>query len=95
MLDAVLTRVALPLAQVLNFAVGDVLALPRAGIDRLSLVGLDGRSLSDGRLGQQNGMRAIRLTAQDIAARQPPQMAAVAAAAAPAVLPEEPLRQTA
>lgn len=61
-LDAVLARVTLPLTRVLDLAVGEVLTLSRASIDRLSLVGLDGRSLSEGKLGQQRGMRAIRLT---------------------------------
>ena len=61
-LDAVLARVTLPLTRVLDLTVGEVLTLPRAGIDRLCLVGLDGRSLSEGKLGQQRGMRAIRLT---------------------------------
>ena len=61
-LDAVLARVTLSLTRVLDLAVGEVLTLPRASIDRLCLVGLDGRSLSEGKLGQQRGLRAIRLT---------------------------------
>ena len=61
-LDAVLARVTLSLTRVLDLAVGEVLTLPRASIDRLSFVGLDGRTLSEGKLGQQRGMRAIRLT---------------------------------
>ena len=60
-LDAVLARLTLPLNDVLNLSVGTVLALPLAGLDRISLEGLDGRRVAEGRLGQNRGMRAIRL----------------------------------
>lgn len=60
-LDAVLARLTLPLADVLNLREGAVLTLPQAALDRISLEGLDGRRLADGRLGQNRGMRAIRL----------------------------------
>ena len=68
-LDAVLARLSLPIARVLELSVGDVLALPRASIDRLGLVGLDGHTVSEGRLGQSRGMRAVRLVAGETAAR--------------------------
>lgn len=66
-LRAVLARVSLPLSRLLDLAVDEVLPLPRASIDRLSFVGLDGRILSDGKLGQQRGMRAIRLSDAEVA----------------------------
>ena len=86
-LDAVLARVTLPLTRVLDLAVGEVLTLPRASIDRLSFVGLDGRSLSEGRLGQQRGMRAIRLTEAERAVK-PVANASVLAVAEPAMQPQ-------
>lgn len=93
-LDAVLARVSLPLQRVLDLKVGEILGLPRASIDRLSFVGLDGRSLSEGRLGQQHGMRAIRLTAPEGAVKSVAPSSA--ATVQPAVEAQaEPLRQSA
>ena len=60
-LDAVLARLTLPLNDVLSLTEGALLALPQAGLDRISLEGLDGRRVAEGRLGQNRGMRAIRL----------------------------------
>ena len=85
-LDAVVSRVSLPLARVMALKVGEVIALPRAAIDRISFEGLDGRALAEGRLGQNRGMRAIRLAGSDGAA--PRSAAATSGALA------EPLRQT-
>lgn len=60
-LQAVLARLSLPLAQVLSLTEGMVLALPMAAIDRICLEGIDGRGFGEGRLGQNRGMRAVRL----------------------------------
>ena len=60
-LHAVLSRVTLPLAEVMGLKAGDVLPLPNAAIDRLEVQGLDGRRVATAKLGQQRGMRAIRL----------------------------------
>lgn len=60
-LHAVLSRVSLPLAEVMALKAGDVLPLPNAAIDRLEVLGLDGGRVSTAKLGQQRGMRAIRL----------------------------------
>ncbi len=88
-LDAVLARLSMPLAAVLGLRVGAVLGLARAGLDQISFEGIDGRKVAEGKLGQNRGMRAIRLTP------------APARAAVPVVLdvqavePPEPLRQSA
>ena len=74
-----LARLTLPLADVLNFRAGSVLALPQAALDRISLEGLGGRSLAEARLGQNRGMRAIRLNAGAAGQADPVQMAATAA----------------
>lgn len=85
-LDAVVSRVSLPLNRVMALKVGEVIPLPRASIDRIQFEGMDGRRLAEGRLGQNRGMRAIRLTSGEAQARK----------AAGVVLDAvtEPLRQT-
>jgi len=89
----VLSRVSLPLNRVLDLKIGELVTLTRAGIDRISFEGLDGRALAEGKLGQHRGMRAIRLSPTDppVQARA---FAAQVTAAMPAVQPE-PLRQSA
>ena len=62
-LTAVLARVALPLSRIADLASGDLMPLPLAALDRISLEGVDGRRLAEGKLGQNRGMRAIKLTA--------------------------------
>jgi len=69
-LDAVVSRVSLPLNRVLGLKVGETIPLPRASIDRIQFEGMDGRRLAEGRLGQNRGMRAIRLTSGDVQARK-------------------------
>lgn len=90
-LDAVLMRVSMPLSRVVGLAVGDVLPLGHAGLDRVSLEGLDGRKLTEGKLGQNRGMRALRLGAAIASGKTPvAQMAVTAPMAGPATV----LRQT-
>lgn len=89
-LQAVLARVTLPLSAVMGLAPGEVLALPMAGLDRISLEGSDGRRVAEGKLGQNRGMRALRLAVQPAAAASRPQAAAVQAAQE---IPPEALRQ--
>jgi flagellar motor switch protein FliM len=78
---------------------GMVLPLRQASVDRVRLEGMDGRILGEGRLGQNRGMRAVRLAAKAETSARPVRTASVApavAAAAPAV-PQgaaEPLRAT-
>jgi flagellar motor switch protein FliM len=85
-LDAVVSRVSLPLARVMALKVGEVITLPRAAIDRICFEGLDGRVLAEGRLGQNRGMRAIRLNSGEVQARK--------AVGIELALRAEPLRQT-
>lgn len=70
-LEAVLTRVSLSLSRVVGLAVGDVLPLSMASLDRVSIEGIDGRKMAEGKLGQNRGMRALRLTAGVVAGRAP------------------------
>ena len=81
-LSAVLHRLTLPLSAVLALRAGDVLPLPSAALDRVSVEGLDGRRLALGKLGQNQGSRALRL--QQIGAA-PPAAAPPAAATSDAM----------
>jgi len=58
---ATLARMQLTLGDVTGLTEGMVLPLWNASIERIKLEGLDGRILGEGRLGQNRGMRAIRL----------------------------------
>ncbi|MGP3696150.1 FliM/FliN family flagellar motor switch protein [Rhodobacter sp. NSM] len=61
-LDAVLSRVTLPLGMLMQWQVGDLVELPKATLDGISFEGLDGHRIAEGRLGQHRGMRAVRLS---------------------------------
>ncbi len=76
-LDAVLCRLPMPLEQVGEMRVGDLIKLPRSALDAVSIEGADGQAVATGRLGQAQGMRAIRLhglepSPVDLPAAQPP-----------------------
>lgn len=90
-LQAVVARLSLPLSRLMDLRVGEVMVLPRAGIDRISFEGMDGRAVAEGKLGQNRGMRAVRLTPAAVAGRGASEPLA---AAVPALMPE-PLRQSA
>jgi flagellar motor switch protein FliM len=90
-LTAIVARLSLPLSRLMDLRVGEVMELPRAGIDRISFEGLDGRAVAEGRLGQNRGMRAIRLTPNG---GSPRPAAETLPAAVPVAMPE-PLRQSA
>ena len=60
-LDAVLGRVVLPLSAVMGLQVGAIVPLPKATLTGLHVEGLDGRTLIEAKLGQNRGMRALRL----------------------------------
>ena len=62
-LQGVLARVTLPIHAVLALAEGAVVPLGRAALERIDLETLGGCRLGGGRLGQNRGMRAIRMSA--------------------------------
>jgi len=70
-LVGVLMRLSVPLAGVMALSAGDVLPLASASLDRISLEGVDGRKLAEGKLGQNRGMRALRLAAAMTASKTP------------------------
>jgi flagellar motor switch protein FliM len=59
--EAVLARLTMPLAHVMALTEGMILPLQDAALDRISLEGLDGRHVGSGKLGQNRGLRAVRL----------------------------------
>lgn len=60
-LDGVIGRLRLPLGRIMALRLDEVLALPMAAIDAVSLETLDGHSVARARLGQNRGMRALKL----------------------------------
>ena len=60
-LGAILHRVTLPLGAVMALQPGEVVPLPMAAIGHVVVEGIDGRPLATGKLGQNRGMRAVRL----------------------------------
>jgi len=70
-LSAVLHRITVPLSFVMALKAGDLVPLPTAALDRIVLEGLDGRPLATGRLGQNRGMRAVRLAPQAMGGAAP------------------------
>ncbi|MGL4235455.1 FliM/FliN family flagellar motor C-terminal domain-containing protein [Tabrizicola sp.] len=67
-LDAVIGRLTLPLRQIMALAPGYVLTLPSATLDAVSLETIDGCRIAGGKLGQNRGMRALKL-AEAVAVR--------------------------
>jgi flagellar motor switch protein FliM len=59
---AVISRLRMPLAQLLALGEGDILPLGKAAIDQINVETTDGRPLAEGKLGQHRGHRAVRLT---------------------------------
>lgn len=71
-LVAVLARMHLPLDTLLNLKVGEALALGAASLDHIDFEGLNGKRLASGKLGQNRGLRAVRISdAEGPAARVP------------------------
>lgn len=72
LLDAILARITLPLQSVMALHPGQALALPGAALDRITLEGIDARTVATARLGQQRGLRAVRIGAAETARHAPP-----------------------
>ncbi|GAA4218417.1 flagellar motor switch protein FliM [Sagittula marina] len=61
-LDAVLSRVTLPLSKAQALKPGDMLRLSPDALDRVEVYAAHGQLVAKGRMGQMNGNRAVRLT---------------------------------
>lgn len=62
-LRAILHRVQMPLAKASAFKPGDLVQVPQNAIGAVQLEGIDGRIVGVARLGQQNGNKALRISA--------------------------------
>ena len=60
---AVLYRVTVPLADISDWAVDQLLELPSGSLTSVELEGMDGRVAATVKLGQVGGMRAVRIGA--------------------------------
>lgn len=74
-MTGILARFSMSLNRVLKLAVGDLVVLSGASIERIGFEGLDGRKLAEGKLGQNRGMRAVRLTPDAVSQPRMPQSA--------------------
>ncbi len=72
-LQAVLSRVTVPLATIMGLTVGAVIPLPTAALDRITLEGIDSQVVGQGRLGQNRGQRAVRMAGEALAEPPSPQ----------------------
>ncbi|SNT17116.1 Type III flagellar switch regulator (C-ring) FliN C-term [Antarctobacter heliothermus] len=86
-LDAALARITLPLSKAEALKPGDVLNLPLDALSKVEVMAGHGHLVARGRLGQLNGLRAVRLTwpgggAAPVAAANPAGAASAATAQA-------------
>ncbi|MFN3938597.1 MAG: FliM/FliN family flagellar motor switch protein [Gemmobacter sp.] len=70
-LDAVVAQLRLPLAALMAIAPGQILPLGSAALDSVALVARGGHRMARGRLGQNRGLRAVRLTLAESEAAAP------------------------
>lgn len=82
--EAVIGQLRLPLAQAMGLAPGMILPLSGARLDTLTLRGAGGQTMAAGRLGQNRGMRALKL--RDIGSEAPSPPASLLPDTAPARL---------
>lgn len=61
-LRAVIHRMKCPVSDVIGLQIGAILPLQLASIEKVGFEGLDGQRIAEGRLGQNRGMRAVRLS---------------------------------
>lgn len=83
-LNGTLHQVDMTISEVAGLTVGSVIPIPRAALDRVIVADINGNPVSHGRLGMQNGHRAIRV---DMAATAPPSAPGAARLDAPPSAP--------
>ena len=75
-LDAVLTKMTLPISKVEAFETGQVLRLAGTTVGSVTLTGPGGENVSTARLGQVAGKRAVRIEAAQVDMRDDPPLLA-------------------
>jgi flagellar motor switch protein FliM len=68
-MEAVVGRITLPIRQLMGLQAGDVLPLPTAALDAVTLETSDGAPVARARLGQNRGMRALKILAAEAGLR--------------------------
>jgi len=71
-LDAVLSKLSLPIEDVEAFEVGQLLSLAGTTVESISLYGPDGEEVATARLGQIAGKRAVRIESFEVELEQAP-----------------------
>jgi flagellar motor switch protein FliM len=71
-LDAVIGRLVLPIGRILGLQPGEVLDLPQSALDAITLEAPDGRRIARARLGQNRGMRALKISLAESPAKAAP-----------------------
>jgi len=89
-LEAVLSKLKLPLSKVSTFAKDDVIPLVGASVDGVVLVGSDGSTVIRARLGRSGPVRAVRLYMSGIPPRAPQKLDDKSPIAAKPRVPEPP-----
>ena len=84
-LDAVIGRLVLPIGRIMGLQPGEVLDLPQSALDAVTLEARDGRRIARARLGQNRGMRALKIALAESPGRAAP--SPVPAEAAPVATP--------
>jgi flagellar motor switch protein FliM len=84
----VIGRLVFPIGRVLAMAPDEVIALPQSALDAITLEASDGRRIARARLGQNRGMRALKISLAEAPVRAA--SAAAPSAAAPEVEPAVP-----
>jgi flagellar motor switch protein FliM len=74
-LEAVLHRVTMPLHQAMQLKIGSELTIPYHALETLQIEAIGRRLVTSARLGQANGMRAVRVQCRDETDGDAPQMA--------------------
>ena len=70
-MEAVLTRLSVPLSQILDFKKGDLFPVPMSSVANMTLETPQGDTVAIARLGQLNGKRAVRLSGVSLDDRDP------------------------
>ena len=70
-MQAILTRIHIPLAKVQSLKPGDVLEISANALTSASLVVDGGHVAARGKMGQMNGFRAVRIGGEDTLVRAP------------------------
>jgi len=73
-LDVVLLRLEMSLEEIMQMKEGTLLPVRRQALDEVELETLDGRIIARAKLGQSQGLRAVRINSEDETETEPPEL---------------------